>query len=219
MRLPIKTSKNKDNKWSLFNGLPYYSKEIVDKHIRDLNLKKSNANNSAIFNASHFSTQFNETVDDVEYLHGQVVLNQFLNNKRMMRNYQWLEYYVDMVDQSDLSKGVDTSYKQATVRSLKQFQKYMAKKENKIKEIRKLKSEKIELLKQKQHERTVAREKKELEERLKQQQKEVEEAQKATADALIQNGVGEGGPMREKMIMLMVRLVEMLNLKTTTLTE
>ncbi|GMG55906.1 unnamed protein product [Ambrosiozyma monospora] len=57
MRLPIKTSKNKDNKWSLFNGLPYYSKEIVDKHIRDLNLKKSNANNSAIFNASHFSTQ------------------------------------------------------------------------------------------------------------------------------------------------------------------
>jgi hypothetical protein len=78
---------------SLMNGLPYYYHHKVEQQIRNLNLTKKLNFKASNTNTSWFSESTNETIDDVEYLHGEVILNQFVNNKRVIRNYGWLLYW------------------------------------------------------------------------------------------------------------------------------
>ncbi|GAV26716.1 hypothetical protein PMKS-000171 [Pichia membranifaciens] len=78
---------------SLMNGLPYYNIEMAEQLIRKLNLNKKLGFKASNTNTSWFSDSMNETIDDIEYLHGEVILNQFVNNKRVIRNYQWLLYW------------------------------------------------------------------------------------------------------------------------------
>lgn len=55
-----------------FNGLPFYSKAFVEKHLGTLDSSK---------------------LADLEYIHGATICNQFLNDKRVIREYQWRDYY------------------------------------------------------------------------------------------------------------------------------
>ncbi|KAG7843631.1 hypothetical protein KL941_004613 [Ogataea angusta] len=123
VRLPLLNETTDGTKWSLANGLPYYDKEYVDKQIRYLNQKKART----MSNRSQFSAQMNETIDDVEYLHGTVILNQFLNNKRLVRNYQWLMYFADKQGGRKLSDKIG-SYDNVKYKSVRNFQKSVERK-------------------------------------------------------------------------------------------
>lgn len=87
---------------SLMNGLPYYNIEMAEQLIRKLNLNKKLGFKASNTNTSWFSDSMNETIDDIEYLHGEVILNQFVNNKRVIRNYQWLLYWNDKLGNKKL---------------------------------------------------------------------------------------------------------------------
>lgn len=78
---------------SLMNGLPYYNYQLIEQQIRSMNLHKKVSFKASNTNTSWFSDSLNKTIDDVEYLHGEVILNQFTNNKRVVRNYQWRHYW------------------------------------------------------------------------------------------------------------------------------
>lgn len=78
---------------SLMNGLPYFDYKSIEKQIRSMNLHKKVNFKASNTNTSWFSDSLNKTIDDVEYLHGAVILNQFTNNKRIIRNYQWVHYW------------------------------------------------------------------------------------------------------------------------------
>lgn len=55
-----------------FNGLPFYSKVFVEKHLANLSPSK---------------------LEDLEHIHSATICNQFLSDKRVIRNYQWRDYY------------------------------------------------------------------------------------------------------------------------------
>ncbi|VEU21974.1 DEKNAAC102980 [Brettanomyces naardenensis] len=140
IRLPVRNESNKFKERSILNGLPYYDKNIIDKQIRVMNLEKAKLK-LPVANASYFTKSFNESVDDVEYLHGEVILNQFLNNKRVMRNYQWMLYYLNRLGGRSLEDCPDLKYannKVVSVKTIKQFQKWMVKKQEKFKELQKM---------------------------------------------------------------------------------
>ncbi|KAH3670694.1 hypothetical protein OGAPHI_001209 [Ogataea philodendri] len=123
VRLPLK-GENTDNKqWSLVNGLPYYDKETIDKEIRYLNQRKARSSASG----TQFSAEMNETIDDVEYLHGAVILNQYLNNKRLVRNYQWLMYYKEKRGGHKLGDAIKSN-DSIKFQSVQRFQKSMERK-------------------------------------------------------------------------------------------
>lgn len=88
---------------SLMNGLPYYDYQLIEHQIRSMNLYKKVSFKASNTNTSWFSDSLNKTIDDVEYLHGQVILNQFINNKRVLRNYQWIHYWDKILHRSSLN--------------------------------------------------------------------------------------------------------------------
>lgn len=89
---------------SLMNGLPYYNKKFIDLIVQKLNIEKKINWKTFNTNTSWFSNYLNETIDDIEYLHGEVILNKFLNNKRIIRNFQWLNYWNYTIGGSNLKK-------------------------------------------------------------------------------------------------------------------
>lgn len=88
---------------SLMNGLPYYDYQLIEHQIRSMNLYKKVSFKASNTNTSWFSDSLNKTIDDVEYLHGEVILNQFINNKRVLRNYQWIHYWDKILHRSSLN--------------------------------------------------------------------------------------------------------------------
>ncbi|CDK28730.1 unnamed protein product [Kuraishia capsulata CBS 1993] len=88
LKLSVVESKDQIPQTRAANGLPFYSKDFVTSTVKMLN-----------------KTSY---VDDVEYLHGCVVLNQFLNSKRMLRDYQWKLYYNDRMG----GKGIVSKLKE-----------------------------------------------------------------------------------------------------------
>ncbi|ODV85106.1 hypothetical protein CANARDRAFT_7759 [[Candida] arabinofermentans NRRL YB-2248] len=180
IRLPLLNEKNQHKKKSLVNGLPYYDKRIIDKQIRTLNLKKAKLNLS-VANSSHFTVQFNESVDDIEYLHGEVILNQFLNNKRLLRNYQWYLYYMEKRGGKKLSDGIDTSFGNIKCKTVRQFQKSLERRHKKQQEIQ-LRRQKEELERQRMN--LEAEKKKQLEEKtMKDHSKPAEKSTKSDDDS------------------------------------
>lgn len=115
---------------SLMNGLPYYNIKRVEQLIRKLNLSKKLGFKASNTNTSWFSDTMNETIDDIEYLHGEVILNQFVNNKRVIRNYQWLLYWneklggkklIDSVEGKNLKVTSYTTYEKLKILRNKKF--------------------------------------------------------------------------------------------------
>lgn len=126
MRMPIKSEATVGKERSIMNGLPYYDKSIVDAEIRALNMEKPVEKIN--HHESMISTNFNDGVDDLEYLHGEVVLNKFLANKRILRDYQWLLYYANRRGGKPLDKSSDlrvVDSKTTSVSSLRQYQEFM----------------------------------------------------------------------------------------------
>ncbi|QPG73249.1 hypothetical protein FOA43_000557 [Brettanomyces nanus] len=143
IRLPVMNESNRYKKRSILNGLPYYDKSIIDKQIRAMNIEKVKLK-LPVANASHFSASFNETVDDVEYLHGEVILNQFMNNKRIMRDYQWMLYYLNRFGGKNLTENGELKFgrnKIVSVKTWKQFEKWTMKRQEKFKEMHKIRME------------------------------------------------------------------------------
>lgn len=109
---------------SLLNGLPYYNKQVVERLIRSLNIAKKHGFKASNTSTSWFKTSSNETVDDIEYLHGEVIHNQFVNNKRMVRNYQWLLYWDEKIntEQRKLNSMLESV---EGIMTMKQFAKFV----------------------------------------------------------------------------------------------
>lgn len=110
---------------SLMNGLPYFNHEQVDQKIRNLNLIKKLNFKASNTNTSWFSEAVNQTIDDIEYLHGEVILNQFVNNKRVIRNYQWLLYWDKKINGNTLNDELYERYQnqKLTIMTVKDFKK------------------------------------------------------------------------------------------------
>ena len=83
---------------NLMNGLPYYKAELIEKQIRNMNIVKKSDFKASNANTSWFSNNLNKTIDDIEYLHGEAIINQFITNKRTIRNYQWDLYWYDQMN-------------------------------------------------------------------------------------------------------------------------
>ncbi|TID17201.1 hypothetical protein CANINC_004060 [Pichia inconspicua] len=125
---------------SLMNGLPYYDYELIEHQIRSMNLHKKISFKASNTNTSWFSDSLNKTIDDVEYLHGQVILNQFINNKRLIRNYQWIHYW-----KKKLNTSIDYDIQNENLITLKQFNQLLKLRRQKFE---KLMDEKTSLLKE-----------------------------------------------------------------------
>lgn len=160
VRLPIKTNFNNSNidnydlknylkinnsliqggmERSLMNGLPYYDIKMAENLIRKLNLEKKNGFKASNTNTSWFSDTLNETIDDIEYLHGEVILNQFVNNKRVIRNYDWYLYWNEKIGNKkliDLIKSKNNN----DIMTFKTYEKLMKFRNKKFRNLQKVRS-------------------------------------------------------------------------------
>ncbi|OUT20597.1 hypothetical protein CAS74_004260 [Pichia kudriavzevii] len=136
---------------SLMNGLPYYNLKDVEKIIRDLNLTKKLNFKASNTNTSWFSDTLNSTIDEIEYLHGEVILNQFINNKRLIRNYQWLIYLTNIKTTSILNDQNNANINNNEVKkfyTMKDFKKWLRLKTLKFNELQKEKNQLLAQLEQ-----------------------------------------------------------------------
>ncbi|KAF6010318.1 hypothetical protein HII13_003092 [Brettanomyces bruxellensis] len=146
IRLPIQSnsaSGNITSEWSAMNGLPLYNKGILETEIRCLNMDKVEKK-IPVTNVAYFSDTFNKTIDDTEYVHSQVITNKFMNNKRIMRNYQWMLYYNRMTGGKRLEENPALRYGQnsiVNVQTVEDFRLQREKRKQKFLKFRKIKAE------------------------------------------------------------------------------
>lgn len=155
IRLPLKAKTDRALKRSILNGLPLYDKDIASKEIRYMNLKKAELKLTGA-NTSIFSDTLNKTIDDTEYLHGEVIVNSFLTNKRIMRNYQWLVYYLRKMGGKKLETNPDInqgSHKVLSVRRASEFKMFLQKRHEKYVNYQRMRAQIVERRKSREHER------------------------------------------------------------------
>lgn len=125
------------------NGLPLYNKGILETEIRCLNMDKVEKK-IPVTNVAYFSDTFNKTIDDTEYVHSQVITNKFMNNKRIMRNYQWMLYYNQMTGGKRLEENPALRYGQnsiVNVQTVEDFRLQREKRKQQFLKFRKIKAE------------------------------------------------------------------------------